>query len=108
MQQLEPRLLHHSHPYDTSTTKVRERPDAADGQQQFPMPSRDACHCRLDLIDPFGGLVAEEFERQMEPRLVHPGKLGRAITQRRAAATISRRPQPGSGTEEPHREAVPR
>src|SRR5512146_2471602 len=83
VQQFESRILLDPHPYDASSTKVRECADATEGHDEAAMACRDGRHGRFDGIEPLRRLLAEELERQMKPRLVEPRELGRDVTERR-------------------------
>ena len=83
MKQLESWILTDSDPYDAGPAKVRKGADAANVHHELAMPSRDRGEDVLDLIDTFRGLLAEEFQGQMQPGLANPCELRCTLTKRR-------------------------
>lgn len=82
MQELQPWLLPHPQPYDPSPPKVRKCPDSADRHQELAVPARHPCCRRGDLVHPGGVDLAEELEREVQPRLGDPRELRRLGAQR--------------------------
>ena len=66
VQELEPRLLRHSQPYDASPAKVRECANSAEGHEQLAMPTRYGGGRCLDFVQALRGLLTEKLERQVQ------------------------------------------
>lgn len=67
VQQLQPRVLRDTQPYDAGPPKVRERADPAKRHHELPVTTSDPGGGRLEVIDAIVRLLAEKFERQVQP-----------------------------------------
>src|SRR5690242_9312391 len=75
MEQLQLRFRCHTNPYDAGPAKVRKRADAADLRADGAISFADATQRVRERGGEVVGLFSEEFHRQVQLRLSHPGEV---------------------------------